>query len=227
MKPKLLILHGAMQSSVPFENLKNSLSNSFEIYCPDLPSHGFSYDEIKPFDIKSLADFTENYIEKNGLENCFVFGYSMGGFIALYLQYQKPVFTKILTLATKFDWDENIAQKEANMFNAEKIKLKIPAFASYLSSLHKDWEVLTNYTKEMMIDLGKNQYFKTMDLGAISGVKRITLGDKDTMVSLEETIETYRNLNDSSLHIFPNTPHPFEKVNLEMISQEFKDFFLS
>ena len=43
---------------------------------------------------------------------------------------------KVFTLATKFEWTPDIAQKEIKMLDAAKIAEKIPAFAQLLEKRH-------------------------------------------------------------------------------------------
>ena len=52
------------------------------------------------------------------------------------------------------------------------------------------------------------------------------LGDRDKMVTLDETVEVYKNLPQAQLAILPNTPHPIEKVNTDRLASEIKSFLL-
>ncbi|HEX2900608.1 MAG TPA: alpha/beta hydrolase, partial [Bacteroidia bacterium] len=55
---------------------------------------------------------------------------------------------------------------------------------------------------------------------------RIGIGDRDTMVSLEETISAYRLLPNAQLFVMPNTPHPIEKIDVGRIVGVVKEWFL-
>jgi hypothetical protein len=44
------------------------------------------------------------------------------------------------------------------------------------------------------------------------------LGDRDQMVSLQETLDVYKALPQAQLAVLPNTPHPIEKVDLSLVS---------
>jgi hypothetical protein len=50
------------------------------------------------------------------------------------------------------------------------------------------------------------------------------IGDKDSMVTLEETIEVYGQLKNANLAVLSNTEHPLEKINMEKLAQEIKIF---
>lgn len=82
---------------------------SFEVHLPnwsglgDLPLGTYNYD------VSSYVQFLLTYIES--LQNTvYVFGYSLGGYIALMAALEKPdLFKKIITLATKLDWSPESA----------------------------------------------------------------------------------------------------------------------
>jgi esterase/lipase len=76
----------------------------------------------------------------------------------------------------------------------------------------------------MMQGLGRDNALKLTDYNSIENKVLIMIGDKDQMVTLEETIDVYRNLKDSNLMVLPNTIHPIEKVNLNKLSSELIDF---
>jgi pimeloyl-ACP methyl ester carboxylesterase len=53
-------------------------------------------------------------MQQNQLENAAIFGYSMGGYAGMYLaKYFPERVSKLLTLATKFYWDEKIAARNS------------------------------------------------------------------------------------------------------------------
>lgn len=51
---------------------------------------------------------------------------------------------KIITLATKFNWDETIAAQKIKMLNADKIEEKLPRFAAGLQKRHapNNWKTV-------------------------------------------------------------------------------------
>ena len=63
------------------------------------------------------------------------------------------------------------------------------------------------------------------DFESITHTIRIATGDKDKMVSPEETLSVFRMLPNASCCIFPNTDHPIEKYDVKRLSREIFDFF--
>jgi pimeloyl-ACP methyl ester carboxylesterase len=50
-------------------------------------------------------------------------------------------------------------------------------------------------------------------------------GDRDAMVTMEETLAAYEALPNASLGILPHTPHPLEKVHTSVLSALLRSFF--
>lgn len=225
---KLLLLHGAIGAASQFDRLKEELKDRFEIFTMNFSGHG---GEVMPekFSIELFAEDVLNFFEKNNLENIDVFGYSMGGYVALYIaSLHKNKINRIFTTATKFDWNEESSVKESKMLNPAKIEEKIPAFAKSLEKRHtpQDWKVVLNKTAEMMIDLGKKPVLSDDVLDKIENEVLISVGDKDTMVSLEETANAAGKLKNGKLFIFADTEHPIEKVDVKKLSEEINKFFI-
>jgi esterase/lipase len=224
---KLLLLHGAIGAASQFDKLKEELKDKFEIHTMNFSGHG---GEAMPdkFSIELFAEDVIKFLEKNKLENIDVFGYSMGGYVALYnASRHKNKINRIFTVATKFDWNEESSVKESKMLNPAKIEEKIPAFAKALEKRHsvQNWKIVMNKTAEMMIGLGKKPVLTDEVLGKIENEVLISVGDKDAMVTLEETANAAGKLKNGRLFIFSDTEHPIEKMDVKKLSNEIIKFF--
>ncbi len=219
---KLLFLHGAVGSSKQFDALIPLLDKQYEVYTLDFSGHGGKPLPAEPFSIELFAADVLKWLEENNLKSITIYGYSMGGYVALYLAKHYPEkIEKVVTLATKFDWNPEGAAKEATMLNPEKIAEKVPAFAKALEEKHgENWKTVLTKTAEMIINLGNSPALPLAELSAIQQPVLISVGDKDNMVTLEETVAAYRQLKNGQLLVLPQTQHPFEKVNTEKIAAE-------
>lgn len=216
----LLLLHGAIGSSVQMIPLANALKDRYIIHTPDLPGHG-SNAMTESFDMQLLTAFVKDYILSNNLQEACVFGYSMGGYIALLLAKEEPsLVKKIITLATKFHWDEETAAKESRMLDPSVIEEKLPQFAKTLKGRHSqnDWRQLLGHTAVMLEGLGKHNLLKPEDYKAIDKPVMVMLGDRDKMVSLDETVAVSKMMSSSSLAILPQTPHPIEAAPVDLLA---------
>lgn len=222
------MLHGAIGSSVQLESLADLLTDDFKVSLLNFSGHGGKPVTNEKFSIEMFAEDVLYFIDKGRLEGINIYGYSMGGYVALYIARHYPVkINKIFTTATKFNWNEDTSLKESKLLNPEIISEKIPKFAEQLSERHspEDWKIVLNKTAEMMIGLGKNNLLKDKDYLQIENEILLSVGDRDNMVSIEETVDVYRKLKNGSLLILPGTPHPIEKINAERLANEIKKFF--
>jgi pimeloyl-ACP methyl ester carboxylesterase len=180
-----------------------------------------------PFSIPYFADNVFDYIKENNIEQVSIFGYSMGGYVAMYLARHYPqLINRIITLATKFHWDEVVAAKETKMLNADTMVEKIPAFAKQLEQRHSpnDWKTILDKTKEMLLGLGKNNTLKLEDYGHITIPCLLLLGDKDKMITYAETVAVQQALPNGEFKLLPDTGHPIEQVNTNLLSSLIKEF---
>lgn len=227
MTKKLLLLHGAIGAKDQLEPLKEKLKNDFDVHTLNFAGHGGATMPSE-FSIKLFAKDVLNYLSENKIETINIFGYSMGGYVALYLAKHHPEkVEKLFTLATKFAWSPEIAQKEIKMLDASKIEEKIPAFAATLAKRHapNDWKDILHKTAGMMVALGNENTLTLQDLKTIKISCQISVGDNDNMVTLDETKDVAQNLQNSALLILKDTLHPIEKVDAGNLSEEIKTFF--
>jgi pimeloyl-ACP methyl ester carboxylesterase len=221
MKSSLLILHGAIGGSSQLKAVAAALSEKYDVHLLDFPGHGGTPLPDQPFSIALFADAARTYIQQNNLQQLTIFGYSMGGYVAMYLAKDHPhLMERIITLGTKFHWDEATAAKEVKMLNADTIATKVPAFAEALAALHapNDWKVILQRSADMLLEMGLNNPLKPDDYKTIHIPSLIMLGDRDKMVTLEETVAVYKNLPDAKMAVLPGTAHGIEQVNAALVA---------
>lgn len=114
------------------------------------------------------------------------------------------------------------------MLNAETIEQKLPGFAKTLERRHSanGWKEVLNKTASMLMNLGKTNFLMNQDLSSFNKPVLTMLGDRDKMVSLEETVLMYKKIPGAALNILPLTPHPIEQVDertLAFMIHEFLD----
>lgn len=223
---QLLLLHGALGSEKSLQSLKELLQNDFDVYSFSFQGHGGSELPESDFTIAVFANEVISFLDKNQIDSISIFGYSMGGYVGLYLAKQFPErIQKLFTLATKLNWTVEGSQKEASMLNPIIIKEKVPKYALSLEQLHgNNWEDLMTKTAQMMLNLGRNPKVNDSDLEQISLPVLLSVGDKDVMVTLEETIHAHRKIQHSQLLVLPKTIHPIEKVDVDELANQIKRF---
>jgi len=219
MKKALLLLHGAVGSAEQLKPLQHQLEERYQVHNLNFPGHGGT-EMPDAFSIPSFSDFVSRYCKKEGLNEVSVFGYSMGGYVALYLAKEQPrLVSRIVTLATKFHWDETTAAREIKMLIPELILQKVPQFAKTLEGRHapNNWKTVLQQTAVMLAGMGAYNPLLPGDYTGINNPVLLMLGDRDKMVSLEETREVYQKLPDAQLAVLPGTPHPVESVDFALL----------
>lgn len=223
---KLLLLHGAIGGKAQLKPLSELLKDNFEIHKLNFSGHG-GRDFNDHFTINQFAEDVIGHLNANEIESIDIFGYSMGGYVALYLaKYYPNRVGKIITLGTKFKWNVNIANKEVKMLNPEVISEKIPAFAIVLEKRHHpiDWKIVLTKTSNMMLEMGLQNPLQLTDFKQINHEVKVGLAFDDEMVSKEETEEVYKTLPNAEIYFLPNSKHPIERVDLSLLAEEILNF---
>ncbi|GAB5399647.1 MAG: hypothetical protein Aureis2KO_12320 [Aureisphaera sp.] len=219
MKPKLLLLHGALGTRNQFNLLKPLLKGHFDLLDFNFEGHG-GVPNHDSYSMRHFVKNTEDFLQKHNIEGINVFGYSMGGYVALQLALNRPsAFHKIVTLGTKFNWTPESAAKEVKMLNPDVIAEKVPRFAQKMKEDHEplDWKEVMLQTAKMMLDLGNGAALTANDFKEIKTKVYLGLGSEDTMVGLEETEQVLKWLSNAELKILQGVPHPIEKGDPENI----------
>lgn len=225
----LIILHGAIGSAAQFETLSTALHNNYTTHALNFYGHGGMADGERKFSIEGFAEqaaiFINEVNKKSGPVN--IFGYSMGGYVAMYMAKHSAIqINKIMTLGTKFNWDETIAAKECKMLQPDIIEQKVPAFAQQLQQRHQpnSWKDVLDKTAEMLQQMGRKNPLQLQDYSSIQTPSLIMIGDRDKMVTREETIAVYEQLPNAQLAILPGTPHPVEQIDNDLLAYHIKRF---
>jgi pimeloyl-ACP methyl ester carboxylesterase len=228
-KPNLLLLHGALGAAAQFDALIPVLADSYTPHAIDFAGHGQSASQLlrDAFRIEEFAADVLTWLNSQKAATIDVFGYSMGGYVALYLAHSAPERVgRILTLGTKYLWTPESAAKEMAMMNPDTIEAKIPHFARTLEARHAlPWQLVLRHTREMIEGLGADNLLTEEVLATIPHPIRVAVGDRDTTVSVEEAAQVYRALPNAQLEVLPGTPHPLEKVGTERLAGMISTFF--
>lgn len=228
MKQAIILLHGGLGSISQMEPIAQKLSSFFDVYPLNFSGHGgkpfsesFSIQEFST----ELQDLISSLPETQ--KPVTVLGYSMGGYVAAFTALQFPeLFSRLITLATKWEWDETTAQKECNQLDAAKIEAKVPMFAIDLEKRHSpnDWKILVSKSADLINRLGKQPAIDPDSLNLLQIPVLFISGDKDKTVPAEETTRIFRKSPNASMAILPFTSHPFEKVDTDLLVQYILEF---
>jgi pimeloyl-ACP methyl ester carboxylesterase len=220
----LLLLHGALADHSQFDTLVAQLETPTTRF--DFAGHGRA-PLSSPLRMQNLVDATAGYLDEQRIERTAIFGYSMGGYVALLLAARMPErVSRVVTLATKFDWNAESVARETSQLDADVIAAKVPRFAAHLESRHTaiGWKRLLSETADMMTALGTSPLLDAEQRERITCPVRLCVGDRDNTASVEETRAMQRMIKGAELEVFPGTPHPFERVSTARLAYSLREF---
>src|SRR5687768_11706113 len=108
----ILFLHGALASKNQFDEIRKSLGD-LETHAVNFPGHGGELVPSTGLTFPAFAEAILRYLDQEKLEKINLFGFSMGGYAALYFASKHPQrVNRIFTVNVKFRWDPASTAKE-------------------------------------------------------------------------------------------------------------------
>ena len=96
----LVLLHGSGSAGTVFDRLMGGpLADRYRMIVPDLPGHGASDDAERPaetYTLPGLARSVSEALDRLGVGRCMIFGWSLGGHIALEMLSFRPDIVGIM-----------------------------------------------------------------------------------------------------------------------------------
>ena len=227
MKPTLLLLHGALGSPETLEPLARLLEADFEVKAQAFAGHGGRAVAPGTFSLSYFADEVLEFLMGHETGPAHVFGYSMGGYAALLAATQAPGrFASISTLGTKLDWSPESAAAETRFLDPEKMLAKVPAFAETLRLRHApaDWAAVLHATAALMTAAGASPPLTAEALAALPVPVQLLVGDADHTAGSPAGRALAARLPRGRFELLPDSGHPLEGVNLELLAAHIRDF---
>ena len=217
----LLLLHGGLfDIDQQFGALIPSLSEDRRVIATDFQGHGRTNDLDRALNGDDLTSDVVGLIEHLGLEKVDVFGFSIGGAVALQLAITRPeLVRKLIVSSVSFRKDgdrggntEAVAELTVDMIAGT------PMEQAYLAkSPHPDLEHLQGLLDKLVGSDGGFREWSDDDIRSISAPTLITVGDCD-MVKLEHAVRflqlrggdvngDFEGVPASQLAVLPGTTH--------------------
>jgi pimeloyl-ACP methyl ester carboxylesterase len=203
------------------------LGDTHDVHVVELEGHGDT-PAVGAYRIDRFAQGVRDFMAAGQIERAAVFGYSMGGYVALYLAAESPeLVTSVATLGTKLAWTPDVTARETSRLDATTIRAKVPKFADVLERRHAGcggWEGVLARSAVLMTELGERPVVDAAVMSRIQQRVRLMVGDRDTVVTVDETVAAARAIGSGEASVLPNTPHPFEQVRLPLLASLLRDF---
>ena len=211
----MILLHGALGSIAQLEDLAAHLDGSDPVFALDFPGHGGKSTD-QAFSMELFADSVLAFLAEQNQDKTAIFGYSMGGYVALWLAWKYPErVSSVTTYGTKLEWTPEIAAGMSRMFDPEKIEAKAPQLAETLAQAHGKghWKTLCRQTADFLQALGQGQGIPFEAFSAIQCPVTIIWGELDHVVSEAESRQVAEAIPNGRFEVFPGGPHLFEQVD--------------
>ena len=217
MTTPLILLHGALGSAEQMSGIESLFSDHRPTHCLNLPGHG-GIPAPGPFTMEMFEEALLRFLDEKKMDKVGFFGYSMGGYAALWFAWKHPERVQaVTTLGTKLAWTPETAAGMQRMFDAEKIALKAPQMAEHLARVHAplDWKLLCRQTADFLQDLGAGKGIPDHAYPEIRCPVVIGRGTADQVVTLEECVHVAQLIPDGRVQELEGVPHVIEQVNVQ------------
>jgi pimeloyl-ACP methyl ester carboxylesterase len=116
--PPLVMLPGAFSTIAALGELVPQLATTRRVIAVELQGHGHTADIDRPLTYEALADDIAALITSLGLEQADLFGYSLGGGVALQTAIRHPAVVQKLALVSTAFKREGLHPEDQAVFNA-------------------------------------------------------------------------------------------------------------
>jgi|SRR5687768_9915818 len=215
----LVLLHGANGGSVEIEPLRAALSDYFEVSAPDWLGHG-GRPVPKDIDVPALAaDFIDG-MNRRGIERAWIAGYSVGGYIALYMARRFPERVQgVMALATKAILDAPTIRHWTYLAGVGRLEASERARQLERTHAPNDWRDVARLNQRFFEALGKDPPLDARALGGIACPVMLVNGDRDQLVPWRETVSLGKLIARSKLVKFYGLAHPLRLVPLFAVAR--------
>ncbi|MEM6335453.1 MAG: methylmalonyl-CoA epimerase, partial [Bacteroidota bacterium] len=225
--PALLMLHGGL-GSVESELLPvmRELQRQYRVISFDFAGHAGSRDVPATPELRGIAQ-CEAVLDAHGVDAAHVFGFSMGGTVALHLAHARPDrVRRIAVLGVNSTWDEPTIQRAKQRITPSFIE-QHPDWTAHLAALHGPaWPKLA-LTLSDAIDAYPGRHLTSAQLAALPHPVFVLAGDRDRIYPLEHTLHLYRALPDAQLAILPGAEHALHRLPPRPLADQLHRFYSS
>jgi pimeloyl-ACP methyl ester carboxylesterase len=216
--PPLVLLHGALMTIDGFGQVLPALAENRQVIAVEQQAHGRTADIDRPFSYEQMADDTALLLQQLGIEQADVFGYSMGGAVALQIAMDHPQLVRKLVVGAAAYSNDGVYPEVLE--GIEKLKPEDFAGSSWQESYARvapnpeDWPALLAKVQQLDKEF---QGWSPEAIASIEAPALVIVGDSD-IVRPEHAVEMFRLLGGgvpgdlgglprSQLAVLPGTTH--------------------
>jgi len=214
----LVVLHGAYMTIETMGEVVPSLAETRQVIATELQGHGHTADIDRPLSYEQMADDVCALLAEIGIDKADVFGFSLGGGVALQLAIRHPEMVRKLVVASASYTSDGLYPEVRDTIETITPELFAgsPIEETYLRSAPNPDDFPTLVTKLKQLDMEPFAW-SPEDIQGISAPTLLIIGDSDG-TRLEHAVEMFRllgggvfgdivGLPKSQLAVLPGTSH--------------------
>jgi pimeloyl-ACP methyl ester carboxylesterase len=214
----LVVLHGAYMTIDAMGEVVPGLARSRRVVAVELQGHGRTADIDRPLSYEAMADDVAALIEHLGIEEADVFGYSMGGGVALQVAIRHPEVVRKLVVVSASYTSDGMHPELLEMIPSitPEVFAGTPIEEDYLRTAPNPADFPTLVAKLKRLDMEPFAWPQE-DIRGISAPTLLIVGDSDA-IRLKHVLELFgllgggvmgdlSGLPKSQLAVLPGTTH--------------------
>lgn len=221
----VLMLHGGPGSITNFAKIIPKLSKDYKIFAIDSPGQGNS-ERAEDLSYPLMAENASLFIDKMGINKCYVVGWSDGACTGLLLAANRPDVVKKVFVSGGFANIDGFTEEVRTFWSTVTPEIIQQEWGNWHLEYQSqypnlDWKTTIHDIRNMV---NKIIYITEDQLSSIEGNVLLAYGDND-IYTMEHIIYLRKTIRDSELMILPGTNHSTFDEQPEIMSLAIKDFF--
>ncbi len=226
--PPLLVLHGALGSTeLETDRLIRLWEKGFRVVGMDMPGHGRSAALADPAPTwRPYVDAAVAVLDSVEGGPAAVFGFSMGGGVALGLAAARPDrVSRLAVHGVNVQWDRAEVDAMVGPMDAETMAASHPFWARRLAEVHgaDRWQALVRQVVAFTRGL-PGAPMTDAELARVVAPTLVSAGDRDRYFDVRHAVGLWRALPDARLQVVPGLDHPIQGVDVPRFSADVAAF---
>lgn len=225
--PPLVMLHGAAGcTTLETAPLMRQLETQFHVVAVDLQGHGASPATNAPISVETFTDDILALLDSLSLDEAALFGFSMGGNVALNVARRAPDRIRAVAAhGANVTWTRERAADMQARLNADRLAERSDRLVQHLSAHHNNWDRLFRQMHGWVATLPKQTPNMQAMAREVTVPTLVSCVDRDDLFPLSETLTLHALLPDARLEVFRGSHHALPLAPLDRLAPTLTEWF--
>lgn len=214
----LVVLHGSFMTIQGMQPLVSKFAETRQVIAVELQGHGHTADIDRPITYEQMADDVAALLRHLEIESADIYGYSMGGSVAIHVAVRNPDAVRKLVIASApFNSDGMYPESRAAIASITPDLFVGSPFEAAYQEVAPNPEDFPRLVEKLVRNDSAEQDLPIETIASIRAPMLIVIGDVDG-IRLEHVVEIFKlfgggvqgdlaGMPDSQLAILPGTNH--------------------